>query len=172
MEVLGGLGSIISPMGEYVTLRNRALLDRQMGLGEYIYIYSLAYYSWLGGSPGDGPEIRAGERIFDGEDSTFGSRQVRRRYRRYIRDLLRNQLDAMGSSGSEEWRRMLEAEVRDVEENPGHIPWQQGLPPDMESALEPFRSRFESTYHKTTNCLEYPPREGENWHFSNRNKLW
>jgi hypothetical protein len=164
MEMLGSLGSMISPMGEYVAHRNRALLERRMGLGEYFHIYSMVYYSWLGHSPEDGPQIR-GERLLDDDDSPFGSRQVTRRYRRYMLSQLRNQLDLISSAGSEEWRRTLERELQGFEANPGRIPWQHALPPDMEAALEPYRERCEATYHGATNFLEFPPRNGNNWNW-------
>jgi hypothetical protein len=168
VEVIGSIGSLVSPMVEYIAVRNRDLLDRQMGLGEYVYIYSMVYYSWLGYSPEDGPEVR-GERILDGDDSAFGSRQVRQRYRRYMLTFLRNQLESIVSPDLQEWRHVLENELRGFEANPGRIAWRQGLPPDMEFALEPFRERCESTYHRSTNCLELPPRDGERWHFSDHN---
>jgi len=166
VEILGSLGALISPMVEYVSIRNRELLDRRMALGEYIYIYSMIYYSWLGHSPEDGPEIK-GERIVDGDDSALGSRQIRQRYRRYMLSILRNQLEAI-SPEQVEWRHTLETELRGFEANPGRIPWRQGLPPDIEFILQPFRDRCEATYHGTTNCLELPPRDWESWQFSDR----
>jgi len=42
-------------LAEYLRERGTALLDQEMGLGEYLYLYSVVYYSWLGKDPGAGP---------------------------------------------------------------------------------------------------------------------
>jgi hypothetical protein len=39
---------IIPMIAEFYTKRNQALLDAEMGLGEYYFIYVVSYYSWLG----------------------------------------------------------------------------------------------------------------------------
>ena len=49
-----GAGAI-PRLAEFERNRADALLEHRMGLGEYWYIYSLAYYSWLKKDPGDGP---------------------------------------------------------------------------------------------------------------------
>ena len=48
---------LVSGTGEFFSVRNRALLEKGMGMGEYDYIYVLAYYSWLGKDPSDGPAV-------------------------------------------------------------------------------------------------------------------
>jgi len=67
-----GLGA---EMGALFAARNETLLEQEMGLGEYTYIYALTYYSWLGHSPMDGPETAvSGERSDPVRlDSTMGS---------------------------------------------------------------------------------------------------
>jgi hypothetical protein len=55
---LEALGDLIDSMGTYLQARNLALLERKMGMGEYVYIYTLTYYSWLGHTPGEGPGRR------------------------------------------------------------------------------------------------------------------
>ena len=48
-----------------------ALLEVGMGPGEYMYVYSVAYYSWLGKSPADGPSF-----TLVGDDGDNQGRQV------------------------------------------------------------------------------------------------
>jgi hypothetical protein len=65
--LIGGLRAVLATIREGVGAlpklarlhqeRSVSLLDRQMGPGEYEYIYVLAYYSWLDQSPGDGPRF-------------------------------------------------------------------------------------------------------------------
>lgn len=169
--VFDGVRSIvglINPIMAYVDARNQALLEAEMGLGEYVYIYSLAYYSWLGRSVEAGPVytkrfegVPTGERILDDGDSSFSPDKVRRRYRRYMLSILRNQLDALSPDAEEEWRNRLSKEIGRFEGNPGRVVWQDGLPAAIESSLSPHRDRLEDGYHAVTNPFEMPMREGE-----------
>ena len=43
--------SLVQEMGRYAGRRDEALLESGMGMGEYMYLYAVAYYSWLGHSP-------------------------------------------------------------------------------------------------------------------------
>ncbi len=48
-------GSDLAPVyATYWSTRNRALLAHRMSPAEYIWLYSLVYYHWLGKDPGDG----------------------------------------------------------------------------------------------------------------------
>ena len=107
----------------YIQLRNKALLDAEMGLGEYFYIYTLAYHSWLGNSPGDGPEIEENgrkERLLDGEDGTFSQEKTLRRYNRYMLAILRNQRDIAAREGkNDSLVPAIQAEITAMEKNSG-----------------------------------------------------
>ena len=39
--------------------------------------------------------------------------------------------------------------------------WQDGLPPELEAALTPFRERLEAAYSRATNGAELPIEEGD-----------
>jgi hypothetical protein len=156
-----GAASLINPIAEFVAQRNQTLLREEMGLGEYLYIYSLAYYSLLGHSPQDRPEISevqgdSGVRveIFNDKDSEYNPERLRRRYRRFIIPILENQLEVarQGQYPTE----ALESELGSLKKHPGRKAWQDGLPPAIEQSLLPFRNRLEATYNKTTNCFELP----------------
>jgi hypothetical protein len=167
-KVLQSIVDLMKPIMGYVDARNDALLEAEMGLGEYVYIYSLAYHSWLGRPLEDGPVfrrqvegVRAGEKILSKGDSPFSPDQVRRRYRRYMLSILRNQLDALPPGAEEEWRNRLREEIGRFEGNPGRVAWKDGLPAAIESSLAPYRDRLEDVYHAATNPFEMPMRENE-----------
>jgi hypothetical protein len=177
MRIVGAVAGMISTIGDYCTKRNEALMRAGMGIGEYVYVYTIAYHSWLGHPPEDGPVVTrdrgpgapAGrrERLFGGEGATFGAEKVRRRHRRHSMTLLRSQLaslaDADASPGAAAWRRELEKEISRFEMNPRHVPWQEGLPEAIEASLAPYRDRLEATYDAATNCFELPLLENEGW---------
>jgi hypothetical protein len=159
LEMLRGVSALITPIGEYVNRRNRALLDKRMGLGEYAYIYSVAYYSWLGHSPEDGPRVlsEAGEPERDrllSADSTFGPDNLRRYYRRLTLRLLENQAANLRGDERAKWGPALKEEIDRIERNLGTIAWQDNVPLQIDRSLEPYRSRLEATYHSSTNCFE------------------
>jgi hypothetical protein len=167
--VLKSLGDLLTPIGDFIDARNLALIEKEMGLGEYVYIYSLAYYSLLGHSPEDGPVFTkrsAGareERLFSDGDSSFSPRKLRRSYRRFMLTMLRNQIESIPEDGAglaqSEWRKSLASEKRLFESNPRRLVWEDGLPPALEASLAPFRDRLEPAYSPSTNCFELPGRE-------------
>lgn len=172
-----GIAGLIGPITGYIDQRHRLLLEAGMGPGEYVYIYSVAYYSWLGHSPTDGPLITKdtgrlsgtdkGQPLFDDADSTFNAERTRRRYRRHMLELLRNQLAGLPGPGSspegDAWRATLAEEIRRFESRPDRVAWADGLPPAVEASLEPFRARFEATWDGTTNAFELPFGKSESW---------
>jgi hypothetical protein len=83
-EVLKGVGNILGSVmqmpgliGKLAVRRNELLLENEMGLGEYTWIYVLAYHSWLGYDPNTS---------FDDEDSGV----MTRRTRHLMQSLMRN----------------------------------------------------------------------------------
>lgn len=157
-----GLGAHI---GSFFQQRNQALLDHQMGPGEYSYIYVLAYYSWLGQSPDDGPDNA--DRWSDdadsvewelSEDDERGHGRLKKRLYGNILKIMRNQFAALPTESEEpdlrQWRNRLEAEIEALEEDRNRIPWQDGLPEALAVSLEPFRQTLLSSYHPMANEFE------------------
>jgi hypothetical protein len=163
------LGDLIDDIGTYIQARNAALLERDMGIGEYVYLYTLIYHSWLGHSPAEAPEVGEtgdGTRIavFDDGEGLFSASAVRRRYRRYVLGMLRAQRGAAGPEAeprAEGWPARLEGEIQRLEVDPGRVLWQDGLPEGVVSALEPYRSRLEAHWSAGTNRIELPLVEHE-----------
>lgn len=158
LRTLNELSSLIAPIGEYMDRRNRALLDKHMGLGEYAYIYSISYHSWLGHLPEEGPpflaRLRQRNREHPGASGDFTPEAIRGQYRRLITRMLENQLQGLGGSELKDWRVKVKQEIDRLDRSLDRVAWQDNLPAPIEESLKPYRSRLEATYRQTTNCFE------------------
>jgi hypothetical protein len=158
-----GVG-VIPQIAELLKNRNQALLDKGMGIGEYYYIYVIAYYSWLKKSPEDGPDVQLVEyeerRDYrDRKEFLEMRREVMlKRVNRQVLPMLSNQLKKLvesDKSGAQaKWRKKLEAELKAMESDRARILWQEGLPSALEASLRPFKERLEASYSIMTNSLE------------------
>ncbi|MEN8165809.1 MAG: hypothetical protein ABFS37_16890, partial [Acidobacteriota bacterium] len=52
--IMGGIFGMVGEIGKVTEVRNAALQENEMGLGEYTWIYMLAYNSWLQKAPNTG----------------------------------------------------------------------------------------------------------------------
>lgn len=166
-KIKTGFG-MISLVAEFYTRRNQALLDAEMGLGEYYFIYVVSYYSWLGKSPADGLEynFRHNEEEKSGvywkrersENLEDRKDDVLRHLHRQTLPMLHNQFEELTgidvSPIRDPWRETLEAEIEAMEADRFRLPWQDGLPDVLEASLRPFRGRLEASYSKMLNTLE------------------
>jgi hypothetical protein len=166
-EVIRSAGRLVAPIAGYVDRRNGLLLEAGMGPGEYTYLYCLCYHSFLGRAPDDGPVIHDDDRdqpLFD-EDGTFSGPETWRRYRRFTRALLRNQLASLPQRTSDPdsaaWREELAAEIRRFGERPRTVAWEEGLPARIARVLEPHRARLEASYHPASNVFELTSEEDD-----------
>jgi hypothetical protein len=153
---------------EYLRERGTALLAQDMGLGEYLYTYSLVYYSWLGKDPGAGPsELKAdldaksdnGVIVWGQEEGDWSKPEVRRRrlrvmVREHLLPMLESQLAAVDTAGGAAWRADLTAEVARLRADPERLPWQDGLPAPLRESLEPHRAQLEAQWSDAANMLE------------------
>jgi len=157
---------IIPQTAEFIKTRNEALLEAEMGLGEYYYIYVVAYYSWLEKNPEDGPGFQI---VGPNEEDDFGywdredSEEMRRermlrRLNRMLLPMLHNQLEKInaeeGTEISEDWQQKLEREIDALEQDRERLLWQDGLPEVIEASLRSYRVRLEASYNPMTNLLE------------------
>jgi hypothetical protein len=158
---------LIPQIAEFLKFRNQALLDAEMGMGEYYYIYAISYFSWLGKLPEDGPDFE----VMGPEDSEsrWGEmdrdeiREERRdsmlrRLHRTLLPMLQNQLEKLVATGASEtlseWDELLKAEIQAMEEDRFRLPWEDGLPDVINASLEPFQDRLEQSYNPMTNPFE------------------
>ncbi len=160
LRMLNDLSNIIIPIGTYMHQRNQVLLDKGMGLGEYAYIYTIAYHSWLGHAPEEGPPVLTKIRLQDrsqslGNDSNISPESVRRQYRRLILRLLNNQLDSIKDPEPSPWRRILKAEIDRIDRDPERVAWQDNLPAPIEKSLSPYRDRLVLSFHSSANFFEF-----------------
>ncbi len=167
IKIKTGFG-IIPLMAEFYTRRNQALLDAEMGLGEYYFIYVVSYYSWLGKSPGDGLEYNLVEKDDEkknvywrrGRSENLEDRQddVLKQLHRQILPMLKNQVAKLTgidvSPIRDPWRESLAAEIEAMELDRFRLPWQDGLPDVLEASLKPFQGRLEVSYSNVLNALE------------------
>jgi hypothetical protein len=161
----------------FIEERNNIMLNLGMGVGEYQYIYSLAYYGLLGKDPSDGPgfnvvtddedsdrdswhwDIKAGED--DEEDiAAKREREVRRFVNKVQSHVVKNQLEALDTAGSVEgldfdiWRAELAAEAAAMDRESLRFLWEEGLPAQIRDSLDPYRVRLDATYNDMTSILE------------------
>jgi hypothetical protein len=158
-----GVG-VVPQIAEYFKARNQALLDAGMGMGEYYYIYVIAYHSWLKKPPDDGPGFRLtgpGENRMDSDDQDAHEYQqdlIKRRAHRTVLPMLQNQFAKLTSEPAgkpeEKWRQILAAEIKALEADRYRLPWQDGVPDVLESSLKPFQAELEVGYSRMTNVLE------------------
>jgi len=138
MRPMMGMGTLVS---HFFETRNLALASAGMGLGEFTYLYVLAY----------------GDEIVDPsyELQVFGPGATNSRVRGVLRTMLRNQLEQLlHVGGSEEAIALLKAEVEALEKDDSRVPWQDGLPPEIEEALAPFRQELDGLFCGATSPLE------------------
>ena len=120
--------------GEIERARNRALVEAEMGLGEYTYIYIVAYHDELV-SP-------------KSEANLFGASAANRRVRATLRGMIERQLSAARAERAEddELVTALAAELDALESDDRRILWQDGLPEPIAECFGPYRERLDATY--------------------------
>lgn len=120
--------------GEIESVRNRALVEAGMGLGEYTYIYVMAYHDEL-------VDPSADARLFV---SSAASSRVREE----LRGMIRRQLETARAAFGDEDPRVaaLAGELAALEADPERIPWADGLPAGIAAGFAPFRDRLEAGY--------------------------
>jgi hypothetical protein len=133
-----GMGPLI---GNFFEIRNQTLLDTEMGLGEFTYLYVLAYR----------------EQILDPPEDLqlLGPRAVNRRVRRALVAMLENQLQVLrDSEAAADEIAALEIEIAALEEDSARIPWQEGIPQAITDALAPYREELDTLHCPATAPLE------------------
>ncbi|MCK5146872.1 hypothetical protein KAR48_08955 [bacterium] len=166
-----GLGAI-PQLAEYIKLRNEALLENDMSLGEYSYLYIVIYYAWLEKPLSDGPRYKinidgwgeyshvSDEDVNLDEDEVYIQRRdnLTFRSRRLLRSMLENQLEAIkiadSSDLSEEWYSVISDEIKYIRANRDHIPWSLGLPAPHIHSFEAYREKLNASYVPLMNPLE------------------
>jgi hypothetical protein len=133
-----GVGPLI---GRFYEVRNNSLLEAEMGLGEFTYLFVTAYH----------------QRLFEPprESQLFGPGPVNPRVREAVRLMLQNQLEALESGGAESTAiDEVRAEVEAMNADRSRLPWQDGLPRVVADAYEPYQGRLDALYFPAAAPLE------------------
>lgn len=164
-KITTGFG-MISQIANFHSARIQALLDEGMGMGEYYYIYTVSYYSWLGKPILDGQDfqIRSDDEGFrfsdwESEESDEIRKDMTLRWlHRIILPMLHNQYEKLTegevSGAQRQWQRALEDEIEAMESNRYRLVWQDGLPEVIGKSIEPYKQRLEASYSPLTNGME------------------
>jgi len=141
-------------IAQFFGARDQGLLDSEMGMGEYTYLYTVAYHAWLGHPSDDGPGGEWSEKGEQTHGNGMRSPRTDLRVRDELTQMLRNQQRALSEGGDPAWRAALAAEIAALEKPGGHDLWKDGVPPPTAASLEPYRAKLESTYSAATNPFE------------------
>jgi hypothetical protein len=113
----------------FMETRNRALMKEQMGLGEYFYIYVLAYIE----------QLRHANNTMLAE---FEHAYVGPRARKELIQILNNQLESLTPGTDRPADKDLVVSLRDqiarLSDGQQSLPWEDGLPPAIAASLEPY----------------------------------
>jgi len=141
-NLTGGIFGMVGNIGLFNQLRNQVLLDHGMSLGEYIWIYVLAYNSWLGFAPN--MEI-------DGESKggmSGGKRKV-------MRTLVLNHAEALSSVGMETKSALWEQEAARMKRAETGVPFKDsGLPADLIRVFLPYEKELADLYCEAMSSFE------------------
>ncbi len=124
-------------IGDYMAVRNSAQLSLDMSPGEYSYIYTIVYQSWLNLEPAG--ELEAMD--FDSEVVTNDNLIIQ----------LECQLGQL--SATDLLYDKLAAEIQSMKNDSSRTPWQDGLPTEMLTVLEPYRYDLENSYKQSAAML-------------------
>jgi len=179
-------GSKVLPRAaKYFSTRNQKLLELGMGLGEYYYIYFMAYYTVLGIPPDDGPDfsfLGAGNKnssLYYAIQEMMKSKEEKKEeaeegmymeadalstihyMRGIIIDMMQCQLKQTieGSPESEDnpesFQNLLTVEIEKMKKKHHRMPWQDGIPKVLEQSIQPYHERLKASYIQLMNPIEF-----------------
>jgi len=169
--------SALPQLAGYYKEKNYQLLDAGMGLGEYTYIYTTTYYSYLAKPLSDGPDFplmnnnNSGRYEVDWDDEKSSDEeffndvkenryyQILKKVRRMVIPMMVCQLDKLEETSStmrysSTWKTALKREVAALKDDRMRLPWENGLPKVIAESLEPYRIQLEASYEPLLNPIE------------------
>jgi hypothetical protein len=128
-KVSGTVFGMIGDIAELHRLRDEALLAQGMGLGEYDWIYTLAFQSWLGNPVTDSIDGKHASRAeAEGED------RAKSRQRETMMGLVRREADALDKAGLAAEAAVWRAEAERMERAEDPVPFPAGGLPEAWAA--------------------------------------
>jgi len=169
--------SALPQLAGYYTKRNYQLLDAGMGLGEYMYIYTTAYYAYLAKPLSDGPDFplmntgnsgiryeteweeEDNDEVFYDDVKENRHYQILKRVRRMVIPMMVCQLDELEATSSltkysSAWKTALKEEIADLKHDRMRLPWENGVPKVIAESLEPYQVQLEASYEPLLNPIE------------------
>ena len=138
-EVAAGIAPAV---GRFFERRNRALLEAGLGLGEYSYVYAMAYRDQL-----LDPAFK--------HDLFSGGRTLPATAQHTLAAVLENQLHAARAQRAPaDWVERLEREVDGLRNTGAHLPWSTGLPPPLAASLETSGDALDRGFCRATAGIE------------------
>lgn len=142
-DLTGSVMGLAGNIGQFTQDRNEALLAQGMGLGEYVWIYTLVYYCWLGHAPQDELEEDESVELDAGEA-------------RAVRSLLGNLARALTAAGRQPEADIWQGEADRLERTDAAIPFAAGgLPAPLAELLESRRAQLEPTFCGALSTYEF-----------------
>ena len=83
------------------------------------------------------------------------NRQTNRLFRRILLNAANDSKSAEKSPEKSPWAQTAEKESNALEAKHDRIPWEDGLPPEIEESLRPFKEQLNSSYDPMMNPLEF-----------------
>ncbi len=141
-NLTGGIFGMVGNIGRFTQLRNQALLDHRMSLGEYIWIYVLVYNSWLGHVPGAD---------IDGESTG----NMSDRAQKVMHTLILNHAEALAAAGMAEKSARWAREAARMKRTETGVPFREReLPADLIRVFAPYERELEDLYCEATSGFE------------------
>lgn len=142
-NVMGAAFGIAGKLGEYTEARNEALLEQDMGLGEYVWFYTLAYFSYLGHEPGTGFD--------EGQPGELTGAEIV-----LLTGMARGFGRELAAAGRTAEAALWEAESQRMERTEEGVPFAGGdLPVPLVELFEPRRAELEAVFCPQTADVEF-----------------
>jgi len=132
-----GMFGAIPTLVAYMDARNSALLDQEMGLGEYIYIYLAAYAEQLA------QDTRG---RYAGQEEAHLSPRARKEYVQILGNQLAALQAAHRDAATNALATDLQTEMAALEDASHATPWPEGPPAKTAGSLAPYRDRLSPLY--------------------------
>ncbi len=169
LQVLKASRDLAPVFSGFWTARNSALLESEMGIAEYKYLYCLFFYGDLGLDPSDGARdagsflagMGAGGAMENTDDTIEAETERRLWIREQVNDLMLPlmQQAARAAAAADDpvvlaWAEDLQAEVRLMQDDQLRVPFAGAAPTVLAEVIAPFRNRLEASYSVTVNPVE------------------
>lgn len=167
MDIIGSGFGLVPGVINYYYNRNQLLLNNEMGMGEYTFLYITFFYCLLDKPLNDGPEFelqptgnehgdsqnqnwKFGEKVYEDREARM-TLKVNKLYRSFLLNFLNAQSDFTKSQIVDE----VQTEYEMLKEDKFRVPWRDGLPEEVRTNLEFYTVRLQKGYEKMLNPFDF-----------------